>query len=253
MPTAKKLRAVANRYDEQLVVRRLPYASPLHAIQDYEAVKLSRFYPRGSVLFVEGQTPRGVFFLCEGRAKVSVTSPEGKTVVLRIAQPGELLGVDAAITGRPYEGTAETIERCRVDFVGCADLLRILDRDKQAYFGVVQSLSNKFSGVVNQFRVLLLSQSAAEKLARLLIKWCDETGKCTPEGIRVNPGLTHEEIGQMICASRETVTRVLGEFRRRQIVHLARNSILVRNRRALESVANCWERPDDVTAITAID
>lgn len=253
MPTAKKLRAVAHEYDEKLFVRRLPYASPLHAAQEYEAVKLSSFYPRGAILFVEGQTPRGVFFLCEGRAKISIASPEGKTVVLRIAQPGELLGVDAAITGRPYEATAEALERCRVDFVGCADLLRILDRDKRAYFGVVQSLRNKFSRVVDHIRVPLLSQSAPEKLARLLIKWCDEAGTCTPQGIRVRPGLTHEEMGQMICASRETVTRVLGEFRRRQIVHLARNSILVRNRRALESVANCWKRPGDVTAITAID
>jgi CRP/FNR family cyclic AMP-dependent transcriptional regulator len=253
MPTAKKLRAVANEHDEPLLVRRLPYASPLHAIQDYEAVKLSSFYPRGSILFVEGQTPRGVFFLCEGRVKVSIASPEGKTVVLRVAQPGELLGVDAAITGRPYEATAEALERCRVDFVTCADLLRMLDRDKQAYFAVVQSLSSKFSGVVNQFRVLLLSQSATEKLARLLIKWCDEAGTRTPQGIRVNSRLTHEEIGEMICASRETVTRVLSEFRRRQIVHPARNSILVRNRRALESVANYWKRPGDVTAITAID
>jgi CRP-like cAMP-binding protein len=98
-----------------------------------------------------------------------------------------------------------------------------------------------------------LSQSAAEKLARLLIRWCDEVGKSTPQGIRVNPGLTHEEMGQMICTSRETVTRLLNEFRRQSIVHLARNSILVRNRQALASVANCWERPDDVTAITAID
>jgi hypothetical protein len=57
----------------------------------------------------------------------------------------------------------------------------------------------------------------------------------------------------MICASRETVTRVLSEFRRRQIVYLARNSILVRNRGALESVANSWKRPGNVTAITAID
>lgn len=253
MPTAKKLRAVVNEYDESLFVRRLPYASPLHAIQEYEAVKLSSFYPRGAVLFVEGQTPRGVFFLCEGRAKVSITSPEGKTVVLRIAQAGELLGVDAAITGRPYEGTAEALERCRVEFVSCANLLRILDRDKQAYFGVVQSLSNKFSGVVDQFRALVLSQSAAEKLARLLIKWCDEAGEPTPQGIRVNSRLTHEEIGEMICASRETVTRLLSEFKRRRIVVLARNSIMVRDRRALESVANRWERPDDVTAITAID
>jgi CRP/FNR family transcriptional regulator len=174
-------------------------------------------------------------------------------VVLRIAHPGELLGINAAITGRSYEVTAEAIERCRVDFVTREDLLRILARDQKSYFAIVQALSDRFSGVVDHVRVLLLSQSAAEKLARLLVRWCDEVGKWTPQGVRVRPGLTHEEIGQMICTSRETVTRVLGEFRRQQIVGLARNSILVRNRHALEAVANHWDRPDDVTTITAID
>lgn len=248
MPTAQKLAAVENGYDEAFFARR-----PLHSIQGYEAVKLSSIYPRGSVLFVEAQTPRGVFFLCEGRVKVSITSPEGKTVVLRIAQAGESLGVNAAITGRPYEVTAEAIERCRVDFVRREDLLKILEVDKTAYDGIVQALSSRFSGVVEHARVLLLSQSAAEKLARLLLRWCDEVGRWTPQGTRVRPGLTHEEMGQMICTSRETVTRVLNEFRRQRIVGLARNSILVRNRTALESVANRWERPDDVTTITAID
>jgi len=175
--------------------------------------------------------------LCEGRAKVSIASAEGKTLVLRIAQSGDLLGINATLTGQPYGATAETLERCRIDFISRADLMKLLDRDKKAYLGVAQSLGNKLRGVVEHTRLLFLSQSASEKLARLLIRWCNELGKRTPQGIRITSGLTHEEIGQMICASRETVTRVLSEFRRRHIVRLVGNAIFVRNRKALESVA----------------
>jgi CRP/FNR family transcriptional regulator len=86
-------------------------------------------------------------------------------------------------------------------------------------------------------RVLLLSVSAAEKLARLLLRLGDEFGECTTTGIRLQMLLTHEEIAQMIGSSRETVTRTLGELRRKHIVSLADNAILLRNRKGLESMA----------------
>lgn len=213
--------------------------SPISEARGLNNLKLSKYYPRGSVLFVEGQRPRGVHVLCEGRAKVSIASAEGKTLVLRIAQPGELLGMNATLTGEGYGATVETLERCRIDFIAREDVLKLLDRDKRACLGVAQALSRKLSSVVEHTRLLFLSKSAAEKLARLLLRWCDEHGKRTAQGIRLDSGLTHEEMAQMICASRETVTRVLGEFKRKHIVSLADNAIFIRNRKALESVACC--------------
>ena len=216
-----------------------PCDSPISEVRGLDNVKLSKYYRRGSVLFVEGQRPRGVYVLCKGRAKVSIASSEGKTLVLRIAQPGELLGMNATLTGQPYGATVQTLERCRIDFISREDLLKLLDRDKRAYLSVAHALSRKLSSVVAHTRLLFLSQSASEKLARLLVKWCDEDGKRSAQGIRINSGLTHEEMAQMICASRETVTRLLGEFKRKQIVSLVGNAIFVRNRKALESVARC--------------
>src|SRR5947208_15309782 len=45
-------------------------------------------YPKGATLFVEGQVARGVFILCSGRVKLSTTSADGKTLIVRIADPG---------------------------------------------------------------------------------------------------------------------------------------------------------------------
>ncbi len=213
--------------------------SSIGEIRGLVSEKISRIFPRGSLLFRESQPARGVYVLCEGRAKVSISSLDGKTLVLRIAEPGELLGVNAALSGQPYETTVETLERCRIDFISREDLLKLLERDPKACLGVAQALSQELSGVVEHTRLLLLSQSAAEKLARLLIRWCDENGKRTANGIRINLGLTHEEMAQMICASRETVTRLLADLKRKQIVSLSGNAILVRNRKALELAARC--------------
>lgn len=221
---------------------RFPLASLVSDGRSLEQSKTTKSYPRGAVLFAEGQQSRGVYVLSEGRAKISIGSSEGKTLVLRIAHPGDLLGVNAALTGEPYSATAETIERCRVDFISRQDLLKLLERDKKACLIVAHTLGHTLSRFIEHSRLLLLSQSATEKLAGLLVRWCDEFGKRTPQGIEINSGLTHEEMAQMICASRETVTRVLNEFKRGHIVGHFNGTILVRNRRALEAAAGCGVR-----------
>ena len=213
--------------------------SALSGLLGLNDVKVGKNYARGTAIFVEGQQPRGLFILSKGRVKVSIASPEGKTLILRIASPGDLLGINASLSGRPYGATAETLERCSVDFISRADLLTLLERDKQFYVEVAQALSLKLSNVVEHTRLLFLAQSSAEKLARLLVKWCDAHGTRTAKGICIKYRLTHEEIGQMICASRETVTRLLAELKRKKIVNLVDNTIVVRNREALESVARC--------------
>lgn len=223
---------------ERTVTSPLPCDALLQDFHGFEDIKLSSIHPRGAVLFAEGQPAGGVYVLCAGRAKVSISSSEGKTVILRIAQPGDLLGVNSVLKGLPYEATVETLERCRIDFVSRADLLRLLDKSKTARVGVSQSLGNELSNVVERARSLLLSQSAAEKLARLLLEWCDEFGELTPKGIRLNHGLTQEEIAQMICASRETVSRLFTELKQKQIVRLNGTGIFVRDREALELIAH---------------
>src|SRR3954462_9348571 len=75
-----------------------------------DAIKFTGIYPKGSLLFVEGEQPRGVFILCSGRAKLTTSSSEGKTLIDKIAEVGEFFGTSATILGKPYEVSAETIE-----------------------------------------------------------------------------------------------------------------------------------------------
>ncbi len=131
----------------------IPCGSPISEVRGLDNLKITKNYPRGSVLFAEGQRPRGVYVLCEGRAKVSVGSAEGKTFVLRIAEVGDLLGVNSILTGRPSSATVETLERRRIDFVSREDFLKLLDRDKKAYLGVAHALSSKLDGVTEHARI----------------------------------------------------------------------------------------------------
>jgi len=206
------------------------------ALQAFEAIKHTNLYTKGALLFVEGQVARGIYLLCQGRVKLSICSRSGKVRILRIAEEGEALGLSAMVSGTPYEVTAETLELCQISFVKKEDFLRFLHTYANASFRAAQHLSHIYHDAYVQIRSLKLSTSAAEKLAKLLLAWCGTSGKETEQGIYLKLTLTHEEIAEMIVTSRETVSRLLGEFKSKQIIDVKGSNLVVRDKGALEAL-----------------
>jgi CRP/FNR family transcriptional regulator len=167
--------------------------------------------------------------------KLSISSSAGKTLILRIAKPGEILGLMAAMSGIPYEVTAETLRPCQVAFVRRDDFLHFVAKNPEVYQGAVKQLSTLYSGACEQLRIVGLSASAPEKLARLLLEWSPER-KDTKRGTPIKLPLTHEEIAECIGTTRETVTRTLSEFKSRQLVALEGSTLMISNRQALETI-----------------
>ena len=87
------------------------------SIEALDQIKHASCFPEGSVIFMEGQTARGVYILCQGRAKLLTTNADGKSLILKIAQPGEILGLHSAVTGKPHEVTVETLQPCQLTFI----------------------------------------------------------------------------------------------------------------------------------------
>ena len=158
---------------------------PRTALQEFEAIKGAMAYPDHAVLFLEGQTSRGVFILCQGQVKLSMSSRNGKTLILRIAEAGQALGLSATIAGNPFEQTAETIGPCEVGFVRRDDFLRFVRQHNDACFRVAEQLSGNYNSACREIRSLGLSHSAAEKLARLLLEFSVKDGHAQ----RLVPGL----------------------------------------------------------------
>lgn len=202
-------------------------------LQELNSIKYTIAYPENTVLFVEGESPRGVFMLCQGQVKLSMTSSDGKTIILRIAKPGDILGVDASVAGKPFQATAETLEPCQVNFVGRKDFVRFLHKNVEASLQAAAQLSRSYQIACDQIRLLGLSHSAPERLARFLLDWT-KNGQQTKERTCARLPLNHEEIGQIIGVSRETTTRIFGNLRDRQLVALNGSSLLIENRSELE-------------------
>ena len=199
--------------------------------------RINAIHRDGAVLFAEGQPAKGVYLVLGGTAKVSISSPQGRLLTIRVAQAGELLGINATMTGLPYQATAQTFRKCTTSFMPRAEFMALQRRDDQLREQVQVAVSRYVVELFGITRRLLLAETAAEKLANLLLKWCDEFGSVEPGGIRILWEFTHEDIAQMICVSRETVTRLLGEFQRRGLILITRNILLVCEPQGLEEIA----------------
>jgi CRP/FNR family transcriptional regulator len=216
----------------------------IRAIHCLEEAGFSKTCTKGETLFLEGAAARGLYLLASGRAKVSLCSADGRKVIMRIAGRESILGLYAALTGRDYEATAEMLETGRVIFVPRRDLLELIARHPWFGRSMVDVFSHHFSELVEHARMTMLSESAVERLARLIVKWGEEFGERTNGGIRLKVLLTQEEIAQIIGASRETVTRLFSSLKRKEIIHVNGGGMLIRNSAALAALA---QLPDGIS------
>lgn len=137
---------------------------PVEALVAFDGIKSLAQIPRGDILFQEGRLPRGIFVLCSGRAKLSVCSETGKRLMLRVAGPGEVLGLSATMSGKPYEITAEVLESAQIAFIKRKDLLKFLRDHREACMHVVHLLSQDLHIAFDRVRTVGLSRTRRPRL-----------------------------------------------------------------------------------------
>ena len=201
-------------------------------LKDLMSIASSYLYPAGIVLFLEKDLSRMAFMVIEGEVKLSINSSDGRRLILRVARMGEIVGISSALSGNPYEMTAETLCPAKLATIERHQLLRFLERHPEAYSAMMAELSHEFTAACEQLRMLGLSITVPEKLARLLLDW-GEKGQNTESGMHFRLSLTHDEIGECIGASRETVSRAMSEFRDRRLVTFDGSTLFIPSKIAL--------------------
>ena len=206
-------------------------------LEDLDRIVHPATYPQGALIFVEGQVARGVFILCQGRAKVMGTSRSGKTFIMKIAKPGDILGLHDVVAGTLHELTVETLQPSQFGFISGANFLHFIKEHGDACLHVARQLSQDCQSAYEVVRSIGLSTSVSEKVARLLLQW--SLDGCMSDGaIHLKLALTHEEVAQLIGSTRETVTRILAELKKRDVVELRGATLVIRNLAALEQLAH---------------
>jgi CRP/FNR family transcriptional regulator, cyclic AMP receptor protein len=187
------------------------------ALQHLDEIGMQVALPGRAIVFIEGQPAKSVFVVCEGQLKLSATSSEGRTMILKLACAGDLLGLSAALSDLSYEVTAETLEPTVLKSIRRADFLEFLQTYGEVGANTAQVMAKEYREVFLDARRLALSGSASGRLARLLLDWA-ATAACGKPELRFTMALTHEELANMAGTSRETVTRLLNQFERDHLI-----------------------------------
>jgi len=228
---------------------------PKDTLAGLDAISSTATYPKGAILFVEGQEPRGVFILCTGRVKLYGAAANGKSVIFRIADAGEIIGLPSTLSDKPYEVTAEVLEPTQANFIHRNAFLGFLRQHGDAALKIAEMLSHIYYATCQEIRYLGLAGSAVEKFARFLLDLKPPKGVAPDPGsqrlpdsklskaLATNPGperrtltLTHEEIADTIGTSRETVSRLITGFKRKHLIELHGSTLLLTNKKALEAL-----------------
>lgn len=208
----------------------------LPAAQRLNEIKSTAVYPKSAMLFIEGQQARGVFVLCSGRVKLSTSSREGKTIITKISEPGDVLGLNAVISERPYEVTAEMMEPGQANFIPRDSLIHCLRDFPEVAVRVAKQLSRNYYTAYEEIRTLGLAVSPSEKFAKLLLSWSSNSVTQNDGSSQVKMTLTHEEIAEIIGTTRETVSRLFSDFKKKQLMQLKGATLVIRSRPALEKI-----------------
>jgi CRP/FNR family cyclic AMP-dependent transcriptional regulator len=203
-----------------------------------EANSIPMEYRRGNILFREGDECSAVFIICSGRVKISATSRAGRTFILRIAGPGDVLGMSSALQLDEYEMTAEAIEPTLVRVLRAKLFKQMLQQFADASLGAARALARDYRAAFDEACLIALPGSPAARLARLILDWTANT-KHTGANSSFTMPLTHEELASMTATSRETVTRTLGKFRKERLISIRGVALTVLQPQALEQLSAC--------------
>jgi CRP/FNR family transcriptional regulator len=190
----------------------------------------TRRFRRGSLLFLEGDECGAALFINSGRVKLYADHRSGRSTILAVAGPGEIVGAAATLTGRPHEVTAEGLEAGDALLISRCELLRRMAGEDGFALRLAQQLSRDYLHLRDRFTSVSGPDPVIIRLARLLNAWA-------ANGERSRPGLTHQEIAEIIGTSRETITRSFKELRCSGVATLRNGEFIVHDPARLRHLA----------------
>jgi CRP/FNR family cyclic AMP-dependent transcriptional regulator len=174
------------------------------ALADFDSIGMQMMLPKGAILFREHDA--------------------GDGVLVKIAVPGDVLGLGAVISSSRFEVTAETIEPVQVKKIRRDDVIAFFERHGEASMHAAKALSEEYKSAFVDARRLALSGSAAARLAGVLLDW-GRAAACGKPEMRFTMALTHEDLASLAGTSRETVTRTLGKFKKEKLIQIRGSSL----------------------------
>lgn len=171
--------------------------------------------PAQASLFTQGVEARYLYVICSGYVKLTAGRKQDREMIVRVAGPGSVLGLYAALTHGIYEVSAESLSAAQVRVVERERFLGFLRGHDEAAMRAMQCICQEYRFALQDACRIALSETVAARLGKLLFELAHQIGERLPSGeFRFPLLLTHEEMASMTSTTRETVTRTLSQFRK---------------------------------------
>jgi CRP-like cAMP-binding protein len=192
-----------------------------------------RRYKEGDTIFHRNDPGIALYVILSGKVKIHNETPDGADCIICILSEGEFFGELAVIDGTERSADATTIEPTELLMLTKDDLHDIIQRYPRISLRLLITLAGRLRRTTDAY----LAYSTLDvngRLAMQLLRLAEQHGVVTPEGVRIDLRLTQTDLGALVGASRESINKVMGYFRRQGYLSVDdRNQITLRNREAL--------------------
>jgi CRP-like cAMP-binding protein len=198
---------------------------------------LFSIYKKGQTLFIQGNSPYGIFCILKGNIKLTKIGPDGKESIIRIATVGDILGHRSLFANSNYSTTATAISDTEVYFFEKKYIMALIDSNLQIAKNIITKLSLDM-GCTESKLTSLQQKNVRERVAELLLNLKNTHGIQEGNSIKINIKLTREEMAEMIGTANETLVRILTEFKEADLIEQNSKMIYIKN----ESELINWAR-----------
>lgn len=203
-------------------------------LEEIALLALERKYQKGRIIFVEGEPGDAIHFLKSGLIKVSKQDGEGREHTLHYVNPGDVFAEVVLFDAGGYPATAEVVEDAEVGLIRNRDMDRVLIKNPGMTLEMLKIMARRLRNAQQQIMDLALKDTT-RRLAGLLLKLAEEHGVKRDNGVLISLPLTNQELANLAGTSRETVNRILSEFRRRKAITVIKQEGIVVNKAKLET------------------
>jgi CRP/FNR family transcriptional regulator, cyclic AMP receptor protein len=190
-------------------------------------------YPRGRIIYAPAQPAQEILLLAGGQVGLHLMSDEGRPLTLRVVEPGQLFGQVALADGETYDTFAEALAPISVYAIPRAEALALIKREPPLGLALLEDLIQHRQAVSRLFDEVAF-KSVPARLATLLLDMAQSDDSAQPSRV---PRRSHRQLAERINAYRETVTKVINQFRAARLLEIDSSFITLLNRRGLEELA----------------
>lgn len=205
-------------------------------IKDLKDYFTKEEYKKKDPIFSEGDPSDWLYAVLDGKVKITKLSAEGKEIIIEVISPGDIFGAIAVMRGFPYPANAVAMEETLLLKISRNNFLKILDGYPSVMYCIMQNIGDRMKGSHESLKNIAL-EKVSSRIASLLLKLAEKSGKETPEGTVIDFRLTKQDIADMVGTTVETSIRTMSQFKKDGIVAEEEGQIVIKDLEKLKALA----------------